>query len=316
MTSVHHDSVLADDARRQAVYAGDLFLSSSTAATVAFCDLACGLAEEAFDGLDPELAQDHLPVERYAEILSSLKPRFIHDARSKEFIRSILEERGCDLEQTFFDVPRLRTSTSHGYLTSGIAYAWHPHRDTWYSAPMNQLNFWMPVYPVESTNAMAFHPAYFASEVPNSSAEYNYYEWNAKYRASASSNVTSETRPLPGPINDVDISNPLVLLPAVGGLIEFSGQHLHSSVPNTSGRTRYSIDFRTVHIGDIVVGASAPNVDTDCSGSSIRDFMRASDFAPMPERIVQLFDDGTENRGDLLYTANPEHRSDTPRHRS
>ncbi len=304
MPSVHHDSVLADDALRKAVYAGDLFVSSPTAAAVAFCDFARGLAIDAFDGLDPESAQHHLPVERYAEILSRLKPRFIHDTRSKEFIRSVLEERGCDLEQTYFDVPRLRTSTSHGYLTSGIAYAWHPHRDTWYSAPMSQLNFWMPVYPVEATNAMAFHPSYFACEVPNSSAEYNYYEWNAKYRASASSNVTTETRPLPGPIDDVDISDPLVLLPAVGGLIEFSGQHLHSSVPNTSGRTRYSIDFRTVHIGDIAAGASAPNVDADCTGSAIRDFMRASDFAPMPEHIVRLFDDGTEDRGELLYAAN------------
>ena len=95
----------------------------------------------------------------------------------------MLDQRGCDLDQTYFDVPRLRTSTSDGYLTSGIAYAWHPHRDTWYSAPMSQLNFWMPVYAIEAGNAMAFHQDYFATAVPNSSGTYNYYEWNAKYRA-------------------------------------------------------------------------------------------------------------------------------------
>ena len=69
----------------------------------------------------------------------------------------------------------------------------------------------------------------------------------------------------------------------------------------------YSTDFLTVHIVDVVVGASAPNVDADCSGSSIRDLIRVADFAPMPERIVRLFDDGTENRADLLDTANLEH---------
>jgi hypothetical protein len=214
----------------------------------------------------------------------------------------VLERRGCDLELTYFDVPRLRTSTSGGYLTSGIAYAWHPHRDTWYSAPLSQLNFWMPVYPIVAGNAMAFHQDYFATEVPNSSSTYNYYEWNQKHRAAAASNVGSDSRPLPGPTVGVDLRNPLVFVSPVGGLIEFSGQHLHSSVPNHSGRTRFSIDFRTVHIGDIEAGLSARDVDVHCTGSSIRDFVRASDLRPMPERIVELFNDGTEASGDLVFS--------------
>jgi hypothetical protein len=281
-------------------------VTPATETTVAFCRFAQELIGAAFAPHPPEVAQDQMPVDAYVAILSELKPTFIHHPRSKEFVQAILAERGCDMEQTYFDVPRLRSSTSGGYLTTGIAYAWHPHRDTWYSAPMSQQNFWMPVYSIVPNNAMAFHPSYFDEAVPNSSANYNYYEWNTKYRASASSNVGSETRPLPGPTVDLDISNPLVLLPPVGGLILFSGQHLHSSVPNSSGRTRFSIDFRTVHIGDIIAGRSAPNVDASCTGSSIRDFVRASDLAPMPERVISLFADGTESRGDLVYAANRE----------
>lgn len=109
---------------------------------------------------------------------------------------------------------------------------------------------------------------------------------------------------MPGPTVEVDISNPLVFVTPVGGLIEFSGQHLHSSVPNHTGRTRFSIDFRTVHTGDIESGAGAHGIDVSCTGSAIRDFVRASDFTSMPERIVRLFDDGTEDRGDLLYVEN------------
>ncbi|HZA77065.1 MAG TPA: hypothetical protein VE623_11835 [Acidimicrobiales bacterium] len=302
MTSVHHDAAVDDDDRRAALYRGDIFLTTPDDATRAFCTFARQLVEEAFAGLDPETAQEHMPVGRYVDILSTLKPRFIHHPRSKELLRTILERRGCDLGQTYFDVPRLRTSTSGGYLTSGIAYAWHPHRDTWYSAPLGQLNFWMAVYPIEAGNAMAFHQDYFATAIPNTSSTYNYYEWNSKHRAAASSNVGSDARPLPGPTVDVDLRNPLVFVTPVGGLIEFSGQHLHSSVPNQSGRTRFSIDFRTVHIGDIKAGRTAPNVDASCSGSSIRDFIRASDFSPMPERIVELFNDGTEARGELVFS--------------
>jgi hypothetical protein len=93
----------------------------------------------------------------------------------------------------------------------------------------------------------------------------------------------------------------------VGGLIEFSGQHLHSSVPNHTGRTRFSIDFRIVHVGDLEEGRAAVDVDVACTGSSIRDFVRASDLAPMPGRIVQLFDDGTEEHGVLRYEATSVH---------
>jgi hypothetical protein len=308
MTSVHHDSTLTDDERREALYRGDIFLTSPERAVVELCEFARQLVEEAFSGLDPETAQAQLPVDRYVEILSELKPRFIHHAESKKLLQAVLDARGCDLEKTYFDVPRLRTSTSDGYLTTGIAYAWHPHRDTWYSAPLSQLNFWLPVYRIVAENAMAFHPNYFAAPVPNTSSDYNYYEWNSKFRASAAANVGSESRPLPKPVVEIDTSNPLVFVPAVGGVIEFAGQHLHSSVPNHSGRTRFSIDFRTVHVGDIEQGRGAPNVDVECTGSSIRDFIRASDFEPMPEEIVAMFDDGTHDRGDLLYAANSEDR--------
>jgi hypothetical protein len=72
-------------------------------------------------------------------------------------------------------------------------------------------------------------------------------------------------------------------------------------VPNQSGVTRFSVDFRTVHVGDIAAGRAAANVDSACTGSSIRDFVRASDLAPMPEEIVELFNDGSESQGDLRY---------------
>ena len=301
MTAVHFQPQLTDDERRMALYRGELVLTQSDAATTAFCGFAAELIADAFNGMDPERAQHDLPVAKYVEILSELKPRFIHHPRSKELLQAVLQTRGCDMDRTYFDVPRLRTSTSDGYLTSGIAYAWHPHRDTWYSAPMAQLNFWMAVHPIEAGNAMAFHPSYFDAAVPNSSSTYNYYEWNTKHRAAAANNVTAETRPLPAPTVDIDISDPLIFVTPVGGLIEFSGQHLHSSVPNHSGRTRFSIDFRTVHIGDIEAGVEAPNVDAACTGSSIRDFIRAADLAPMPEHIVALFADGTETRGALRF---------------
>jgi len=277
-------------------------VASPTTTTVAFAEFAQGLIQEAFGSLDPETAQFEVPVDSFAAILSDLKPRFIHHPESKRFVREILAERGCDPESTYFDVPRLRSSTSDDYLVTGIAYAWHPHRDTWYSAPMAQLNHWMPVYSISAHNAMAFHPEYFDRAVPNNSEIYNYYEWNAKHRGAASSNLKTDTRPLPAPTEPVDLSSSTVFVPRIGGMIQFSGNHLHSSVPNLTGRTRYSIDFRTVDIEDIRAGLGAPNVDCHCTGSAIRDFVSVADLSPMPDDVVALFHDGTEGAGELVFT--------------
>ena len=115
MATVAFDPNLDDDARRAAVFRGEISVSAPTETTIAFCAFARELVEEAFGSLDPEVAQDHMSVEEYAAILAELKPRFIHHPRSKVFIRDIIRERGGDLELTYFDVPRLRSSTSGGY---------------------------------------------------------------------------------------------------------------------------------------------------------------------------------------------------------
>ncbi|MDX2381784.1 MAG: hypothetical protein QNM02_18755 [Acidimicrobiia bacterium] len=309
MIAINHDPSVHDEARRHTAYTGDLFVDSPTAQSAAFCEFAREMIGDAFAGRDPETAQYDVDVSTYVDILAELKPRFIHHERSRMFVRAMLDERGCDLDRTYLDVPRLRSSTSDGYLTTGIALAWHPHRDTWYSAPQTQLNLWMPVYDLSSGNAMAFHLDYFDRGVPNSSDTYNYYEWNQKYRRSAASQVGGDTRPLPGPTVDIDLTNSLVPVAPVGAVTTFSGHHLHSSVPNTTGCTRFSIDFRTVNLDDIEGGLGAPNVDAHCTGSSIRDFIRASDFAPMPDEIVRRFDDGSEADGELLYSENVADRA-------
>ncbi|MDH3719787.1 MAG: hypothetical protein OES79_16825 [Planctomycetota bacterium] len=301
MTTVFFDSHLSEDDRRERLYAGDLFVYSSAAASRDLCEFARVMICEAFDDDDPETVQSRLDVGEYVEILKDLKPRFIHHQKSKEYVRGILESLGCNLDETYFDVPRLRSSTSDGYLTTGIAYAWHPHRDTWYSAPKSQINIWMPIYPLRDSNTVAFHPAHFDKIVQNDSAKYNYYEWNSKYRAAASSQVSKDTRPLPAPTDEVERESEIRVVCPVGGLILFSGAQLHSSVENTSGVTRFSIDFRVVNADDIRAGQGAPTSDVQCTGSNIRDFLRADDFGQIDNSIVDLFNDGTEASGDLVY---------------
>jgi hypothetical protein len=292
--NIYYDSPASDDKRRTGLYAGDLFVYAASPSARKLCDFARELIEDAFRPHDPLRVQEVLPVEKCVEILSVLKPSFIHHPKAKEYIRGMLEELGCNLEQTYFDVPRMRTAFPGDYLSSGIAYAFHPHRDTWYSAPFSQLNWWLPIYEIYPENCMAFHPRYWSEAVPNSSDTYNYYEWNRVNRKSAAQHIKSDTRVQPHALEPLELDPQVRLIAPVGGAIVFSGAQMHSTVPNTCGLTRYSIDFRTVHVADLRARRGAPNIDSACTGTTIHDYLRGSDLSHLPEELVAMYADGTE----------------------
>jgi len=285
MTTIYSNSKISDDERRQRLYDGHLFIYSPSAATKALCDLARELSEQAFAPYDPRDAQHSLSVEDYVDILAKLKPSFIHHPDCRPLIRSILEDVGCDLERTYFDLPRLRTATHGGYLTSGLGYAFKPHRDLWYSTPRCQINWWLPVYPVESENAMTFHMRYWDQPIKNSSSEFDYQQWNRVGRKAATKQVGADTRKQSEALEPVKMDPELRVITECAGLMMFSAAHLHSTVPNTSGRTRFSIDFRTVHLDELHDNSGAPNLDDASTGTTIRDYVKGTDFTLVPEAV-------------------------------
>jgi hypothetical protein len=295
MTTVHYDARCTDDERRDALYRGDIFVYQPLPAAQRLAELARGMLEAAFAPHDPRRIDQALSMEECAAVLSKLKPAFIHHPECKVLLPEIIRSIGGDPEQIHFDVPRLRSAYPENYLTSGIAYAFHPHRDTWYSAPFCQINWWLPIWEIEERNCLAFHPAY-DNPVENSSEIYNYYEWNAKNRASASQHVKSDTREQPKLTQPIERREMRLLVPP-GGLILFSAAQLHETVPNTSGVARYSIDFRTVHKGDAEARRGAANLDSRSTGTTMRDYLRASDLAHLPDDVVSLYDDGTAIEG-------------------
>jgi hypothetical protein len=283
------NSRMDENKRWQQLYQGSIFVNAPSEGTLKLCQLAREMIEEAFHPFDPLRVHESLSAEKCAEILSSLKPKFIHHQQSKDCIQTILAEIGCDLDKTYFDVPRMRTAFPGDYLKSGIAYAFHPHRDTWYSAPLSQINWWMPIYELNSENCMALHPHYFDRPIANGSHRYDYQRWNKESRFNAAKHVQTDTRVQPHAEEPIELDPQVRLVCPVGGAYLFSAAHLHSTVPNTSPVTRYSIDFRTVHFDDLLDQVGAPNVDSACTGTTIGDYLRASDFARLPDEVIALY---------------------------
>jgi hypothetical protein len=298
MTAIWLNRATTDAERRAALHNGQIFVYESLRAVGRFVSFARELIQQAFAPHDPERIHEILEPAELASVLGKLKPAFTHHPDAWRLMTDVLEELGCDLQDIHCDVPKLRTAYPVGHLTKGIAYAFPPHRDTWYAAPQAQINWWLPLYPLQPDNAMAFYPHYFDRPIENDSAEFNYYRRNRE-RVDAHRFVAEDPRAQPAARLPEDEPQ-FRLLPMTGGIILFSGSQLHRTVPNTSQRSRYSIDFRTVSKSDIVEGRGAPALDVHCTGTALRDFRRAVDRASMSEELALHLDPAGPGAGEIL----------------
>ena len=282
------DPGVSGDDLRQQLYAGNLLILTRLQAVREFVEYTREELTQLFRPHDPEHVHEHIDPPEMAKILGAWKPRFIHSERSRKLVRTIISEAGFAAEGTHYDLPKPRTSFSVGHLTTGVAFAFPWHRDVWYSAPAQQINWWLPVFPVRDDNAMSFDLASFDRAVPNSSDTFDYYLNNVS-RSTTATQVTREVQARPGALNH-NPGQELIILPAPGEVLLFSGAQLHASIPNTSGRARFSVDFRTVDVSDLMAGRGAPLVDVHCTGTAIRDFINVADESSFDEEtVVKLF---------------------------
>jgi hypothetical protein len=89
-------------------------------------------------------------------------------------------------------------------------------------------------------------------------------EWTG--RQQAAKQVKKETRKQPQAEEPLELEPAIRVVTPPWATAVFSAAQLHSTVPNTTNRTRFSIDVRTVNLDDLVEGVAAPNVDSECTG--------------------------------------------------
>ena len=157
------------------------------------------------------------------------------------------------------------------------------------------------MYEFLSENGIAFHPRYWNQGVKNGSHDFNYYRWNAESRKNAAQHIGRDTRVQPRAEEPLELDPDVRFVVPPGGVIVFSGAQLHSTVPNTTNMVRWSIDFRTVNIDDVANKRGAPNTDSASTGTSLRDFLRVADFAPVSDDIVSRYDDGIPADGMVVF---------------
>ncbi|HET6260569.1 hypothetical protein [Pseudonocardia sp.] len=281
MITLYLNRQIADDRRRESLFSGDFYLYTGQPGAAALVKHAESLIADTFGDLDPERAQFEMTVDEFIARVGPLKSEFTNGQRTKELCQEFAVTIGVDPDRTYFDIPRLRVIPAENFLTAGVSYNYKAHRDMWYGHPQQLVNYWVPVFPVVGDNVMSMYTDYFDKPVKNGSNAYDYDEWVAKHRHAAAEKITTDDRPHPLPLEDIDSRGEIRIAGSAGDVMMFSSNHLHASAPNLSGVTRFSYDLRTINIDDVRAGNGPRNVDSGATGTTLGDFLRVSDLAPL-----------------------------------
>lgn len=243
---------LADaKALSQAVFAGDLVVFSDIAAMrdIVAC---CRQIVEAHFGPEPQTAERTLAPEAFRKAALSARKSAAGDAGIDTLWRAGLSQIGYPVDDMLLDRMLLRVAPSRDEVRGRFARPLPAHRDSWGSAIMSQVNWWAPLYELAPTRTMVIWPEAFDTPVENTSGEWDYETLLSRQKPDYPLlPQTRETPAAPG----------LPVLIEPGQLLAFSAAHLHASVSDESGLTRFSLDTRTVWQADVDAGRGAPNVD-------------------------------------------------------
>lgn len=242
-------------------FRGELVTVRRLDALDALLDRAREIAFTAF--ADPVHDEGRIDSELWRERATAARRDFMRSQAVSDLLCDLFSELGFDPETTYRDRAILRFQPGRAACRTRRLRDLPPHRDSWGSNIMTQLNWWAPVFPVEPGATMEIWPGYFDRPVPNSSGD-----WDIEALRAAGGGYPL----LPESERPEEPGEPVLIEP--GELLCFSAAHLHASRPNRTGRTRISLDLRTVDISD---GPGAPNVDGRGRHSGYDWFHRLSD---------------------------------------
>lgn len=265
------------------LYRGEVFTLPESDAARELRDAAWGLVRDAFADIeDPRLAHERLPNDEMFARVKDLRRTFYCAGEWRRRMERVVEARGFPLGRAAFDPLRLRLVASGGHRIPAAAPLYGVHRDVWYAHPPCLVTWWLPLHGVGPDDAFAFYPDAFGVPAPNDSEIFDYGQWvkdGPDLKIGWQHIEDGERAPFPalrpdrGDPGALMERREVVALPEPAELV-FSGAHLHGTLPQSTGQTRFSLDFRFVPLDDLEEGRGAPVVDDRSRGSAVADYHR------------------------------------------
>jgi len=231
---------------------------------------------------DPLTAHQRVPRGTYLNAVARIRDAVKADLHIRAWFREGLLAAGLDPAGTFRDRLILRAQPPSGVHAARETMQLPAHRDNWGSGIPQQLNWWMPVFPVTRDRTLWLYPSLFAEKVPNDSLAWSFEAVLADVQAGRAELTTPRTT---GPV-DPDLAEPLLLAP--GEMAVFSGSQLHQSAPNSGELARFNFETRTVSLDHIERGLGAPNVDGAPQGPHYRWFRHVDTGQRMDKAVATI----------------------------
>lgn len=253
-----------------ALYAGMVFKCAATDDTQALVARIRALLEAAF-GTDLQAVHERLAFAEMKQPLADIRAALERDTVYADACRDILA--GLGMPDMRRDALRLRCVMHGEHESTAAARAYAAHRDTWFGNPEAQINIWIPLLDVTDDQTFTFYPSYFDAPIKNSSGVFDYDDWMQTVGWQGAKTVQQPADiDYPQVLEDIVDDKAFGFSAKAGEMIVFAASHLHQTVPNSSGRTRFSLDFRAVHMADHLAGKGAPNVDNASRPDALRDY--------------------------------------------
>ena len=277
--AIRRDPPADPAALRAALYAGDVFLGPPTAASERLAAAVRARLAEVLGCAPPEIrdAPQQMPNEALFARIGVLRRELYLEPHFHALLRDVVAAGGLDPARVAFDPLRLRVVRHRGHENPLAAPVYHPHRDTWYAHPRALIAWWIPLDDLAAEETFVFYPERFRAPVDNDSEIFDYGDWvrdgwelKIGWQQLAAGTLARYPRAAPG----VDGGRAVGFACRTADNLLFSGAHFHATLPQATGRTRFSLDFRIVDLPDHAAGLGAPDVDNRSRGSSLGDYVR------------------------------------------
>ena len=236
----------------EALFEGALVVFDGLLPVTRLVSRARAILEQVFEMQGPSVAERRLPASSFRRLTMRARDLVASDATVVRCWWDTLTVIGYHRDVTWLDQIRLRAVPSRGDIDHPRLQTLPPHRDTWGSGIMAQINWWLPLYPLAESRTMLLWPDAFRHPVTNDSDEWNFEAFKNGNREDYPLLPVAHTRPTQPGV-------PVLIEP--GQLLAFSAAHLHAGTSDASGRTRFGVDTRSVWEPDRSSSRGAPNVD-------------------------------------------------------
>ena len=275
-STIHTQLPQSNQEVRDRLYRGDVFQCPPTHASQKMVTLVSEVLHRML-GDKPRKAEFRYSPHDFFSQMGIIRKEIYTHPRFHHAVRECIDALGFDNHHVAFDPARLRIINHDGHHNPHAAAVYYPHRDIWYGHPKSLITWWIPLDTLVQEETFCFYPDFFDRPVANSSDIFDYDEWVAKgWDLKIGWQQVSQEHRSQYPTIEQDISHErrVGFSCVKGENLLFSGAQLHSTRPQSLGRTRFSLDFRIVDMRDLQQNKGAPHLDDRSRGSAIRDYIQ------------------------------------------